>query len=445
MRIRVLLLALAAGLAACSQQQNTDNPPDPDPITAASPQPTVQITKVSLTEAEKGYAAAGNRMAFQLLPLLEDGVKNIVLSPLSIQYALGMTANGASGETLDQLVKALGFADGRVEALNAFCNKLLNELPAVDLEVTLKLADALLVNQQYPLLPAFQKTVETSYYAAVENMSFGDPEKVAARINDWSSRNTNGLIDKMLEPGEIDPDAIAFLMNALYFKAQWATLFKEQLTRRDDFYPGGCCISSVPTMHTSGQFNYAEMEGFRILEIPYAGGKYAMYILLPEGEGGGDPVEGVPMPKIYTMSHLLEDLPAMDWQGMLQKMKFCPVNLSLPKFEISSSFLLNEALMKLGVKHAFGGDAQFDRMFSDPQVQAFISKVIQKARINVNEWGTEAAAVTIVEMDKNAGFFGEDVVDFNCNHPFVYLIAEKTSGVILFEGTLWNPDKITEF
>ena len=101
--------------------------------------------------------------------------------------------------------------------------------------------------------------------------------------------------------------------------------------------------------------------------------------------------------------------------------------------------------MKLGVKRAFGGDAQFDRMFSDPQVQAFISKVIQKARISVAEWGTEAAAVTIVELEKNAGFFGEDVVDFNCNHPFVYLIAEKSSGVILFEGTLWNPNQITEF
>ena len=126
-------------------------------------------------------------------------------------------------------------------------------------------------------------------------------------------------------------------------------------------------------------------------------------------------------------------------------MKPCPVKLSLPKFEIFSSFLLNDVLTRLGVELAFTDGAQFDRMFSDPQVQAHISKVIQKARIAVDEWGTEAAAVTVVEMVKNSGFFGDDVVDFNCSHPFAFFIAEKSSGVILFEGALWNPAIGTEF
>ena len=436
--LRLLPLVLLAGLLACNRLSSV-----PDPIEIASPQPTQQITKVDLTQAQKSYAAAGNRMALQLLPILVKGERNTVLSPLSIQYALGMTANGASGETLSQLVKAMGFADGDVEALNAFCNKLLRELPAVDLDVTLKLADALLVNEQYPLLPAFKETVEKTYYAAVDNMSFEDSQKVAARINDWSARNTNGLIDKMLEAGDVSPEAMAYLMNALYFKAQWAETFKEELTSEDFFTPGGCVVYTTPFMHNSGQYNYAAMDGFRILEVPYAGGMFAMYILLPEGEYVGDLPDDVP--EKYTFSHLLRDLPSLDWQGMLQKMKPCPVKLSLPKFEILSSFLLNDVLTRLGVELAFTDGAQFDRMFSDPQVQAHISKVIQKARIAVDEWGTEAAAVTVVEMVKNAGFFGEDVVDFNCSHPFAFFIAEKSSGVILFEGALWNPAIGTEF
>lgn len=429
MRIsRVLPLVLLAGFLSCSSQ----NPSVKDPFVMASPQPAQSIVGLSLTKAENEYAAAGNSFALQLFQVLRHNEKNFILSPLSIQYALGMTANGASGETLDQLVKALGFADGQIDQLNAFCNKLLNELPALDLDVTLKLADALLVNEQYPLLPAFRETVEKTYYAVVENISFDDAEKVAARINEWAARNTNGLIDKMIEAQDVSPAAIAYLMNALYFKAGWKTVFKEDLTRNAEFFEGGCIVYEVPIMHTSGEFKYAQMDGFRMLEVPYANGKYAMYILLPEGEYVGDIPEDVP--EKYTFSCLMKDLPGMDWQGMLQKLKPVTVQLSLPKFEASSSYLLNEALAQMGAERAFSGQAQFDRMFNDPQVQAHISKVLQKARISVDEWGTEAAAVTIVEMEKNAGFFGEDVVEFNCNHPFAYFIAERSSGIILFEG-----------
>ena len=439
------LALLVACLASCqikrSDNPDGDNPSVKNPITVTSPRPTEQITKVDLTEAESAYAEAGNSMAVKLFGLLGKGAKSFLLSPLSIQYALGMTANGASGETLDQIVKALGFADGSVEALNAYCNKLLNQLPAVDLDVTLSLADALLVNEACPLLPAFQKTVEQTYYAAVENMPFSDAEEVAARINDWSSRNTNGLIDKMLEAKDIDPAAIAYLMNALYFKAKWAgedPLFEEGSTYEQDFYPGGCDVITVPTMHGSGQFNYAAMKGFQMLELPYAGGKYAMYILLPEGEGGGDPAEDAPEMEIYTFHHLLQDLPSLDWKAMVQQLKPRTVLLSLPKFETSSSFLLNETLQALGIERAFSLEAQFDRMFDDPRVDAMINKVIQKARIAVAEWGTEAAAVTVVEMVEKSAFPGDDPVQFTCDHPFAWFIAEKTSGVILFEGAYWG-------
>jgi serpin B len=433
---KTLLLAVLAVFAACTPQ---NKPTVKDPIMVSSPQPTEQITKVSLSEQEQGYVSAGNSMAFNLFSRLEkaQGGKNFIYSPLSIQYALGMTANGASDETLTQIVSALGFGED-IESLNTYCNKLLNQLPAVDLGVKLSLADAIIVNELYPLLPAFKERVESTFYAVVENMPFTDPALVAARINDWSSRNTAGLIDKMLDPSDIGPQDIAYLMNALYFKAPWVPegaepLFKEELTSEKEFYDGGCIPFMIPTMQCRSSFRYAKQDGFQVLEIPYAHGKFAMYILLPDGVDAVDWPEDEPEP--YSLSSLMEDFPTLDWNGIVAFLKEREVILNLPRFETSSSFELNSVLQALGITRAFTGDAQFDRMFADENVRAAISRVIQKARIKVIEGGTEAAAVTVVGMKNTSAPIGEDEpVKFICNHPFAYLIAEKTSGAILFMG-----------
>ena len=425
MKARFIAALLLAGCAAaCNPDQNNKVK---DPIQISSPQPTTPITKVSLTAEEAACVEAGNSLTFKMLPMMpeiQQAWKSFIFSPLSIQYALGMTANGASGETLEQIVSALGFG-ADIDKLNALCNKLLNELPAVDLSVKLQLADAILVNDQYPLLPAFKQKVESTYYAAVENMSFADPEAVAARINEWASRNTNGLIDKMLDSGDISPLALSFLMNALYFKAPWVCegrdpRFMKESTREENFYPGGSDVLNVPMMHNSGYYNYAKLSDCGVLELPYANGKFAMYILLPNEN---------------SIESFLKGLPTLDWKGVLAKMDQREVILSLPKFETSSGYRLNEALKQLGIERAFTNSAQFDRMFEDPRVEAYIDMVIQKARISVTEWGTEAAAVTVVGMKENSVGPGQDPpVKFICDHPFAYLIAEKTSGTILFAG-----------
>lgn len=423
MKARILAAVLLAGcVSACELLVINDVK---DPIEVSSPQPQTQITKVSLTAAETAMVNAGNELTFNMLPLLRDGGKSFLFSPLSLQYALGMTANGASGETQEEIVRTLGFGDD-IAALNALCNKLLNELPAVDLSVKLQLADAILVNDSFPLSPSFKENVESTYYAAVENMSFGDPSAVAARINDWAKRNTNGLIPKMLDAGDISPDAIAFLMNALYFKAPWVQensdpRFLEENTRKQDFYPGGSDVVQVPTMRTDGTYKYVDMKDFGVLELPYANGSFSMYILLPANRDGFD--------------QLMSDFPNLDWKEIRSRLRSRDVVLNLPKFETSSSYRLNDALKKLGMKRAFTDEAQFDNMFADPGVQALIDFVIQKARISVAEWGTEAAAVTVVGMKEYAMPPGEEpLVEFICDHPFAYLIAENTSGAILFAG-----------
>ena len=402
------------------------------PITISSPSPTEQITKVALNEKQAGYVEAGNTMSFRLLKEIYEG-ENLIYSPLSLQYAIAMTANGASGETLQEIIDFLGYGKEGVDALNEYSKILLEQLPAVDLDVNLKVTDALLANDKFPLSPAFKKTVEDCYYAAVDNMDFSDPEQIAARINVWAKRNTNGFINKVLEPSEISPDAVAYIMNALYFKAKWAgskysPMFREEGTRSENFQLGNGKTIKVDMMRNSGHHEYAEMDGYKMLVLPYANGKFNMYILLPDEN---------------NIAGLIEKLQTTSWNEILANVKRdADVHVKLPKFNIENKYYLNDALNELGMRKAFkSGDAEFDRMFETKDGYYYwIGKVIQKSRISVSEWGTEAGSVTVVEMDgiADAGP-GEKEIHFYADHPFIFIIGEETSQTILFEGIVMEP------
>ena len=424
------IICIAAGLLALVSCNKENNPVTvKDPITISSPAPTEQITKVSLSDTQKGYVRAGNAMAFRFLKQIYSG-KNLICSPLSLQYALAMTANGASGETLQEIIDFLGYGSEGIDTLNVYGRILLEQLPAVDLDVTLKMNDALLVNDAFPLLPSFKKTVEDYYYAAVDNMDFSDPVQVAARINDWSNRNTNGFIDKLLEPDELSAEAVAYLMNALFFKAKWAgneynPMFREDATINDKFTLTNGTSKTVKMMRNMQYHRYAEMDGFKVLALPFANSKYYMYILLPDEN---------------NLDGLLDKMQTLSWSDIQSRFKRdAEVSLKLPKFDIENKFYLKDALQALGVEKAFKrGAAEFNGMFEPkPGYFYWIEKVIQKARISVTEWGTEAAAVTVVAMDgaSDPGPGQEPKrINFFADHPFVYLIGESTSGTILFEG-----------
>ena len=403
-----------------------------NPITISSPSPTKQISKVSLTDTQAGYVEAGNNMSFRFLKELY-AEENLICSPLSLQYALAMTANGASGETLQEIIDFLGYGKEGIDALNEYSRILLEQLPAVDLDVNLKVTDALLVNDKFPLLPSFKKAVEENYYAAVDNMDFSDPDQIAARINKWAKTNTNGFIDKVIDPSEISDDAVAYIMNALYFKAKWAgskyePMFREEGTRSEDFHLKGGKTVKAKMMRNTRYHEYAEMDGYKVLVLPYANGKFNMYVLLPDEND----IEG-----------MIEKLQSTSWSDILSNLKQdADVHVKLPKFSIENKYNLNDALNALGVQKAFQPrDAEFDMMFQQKSGYYYwISKVIQKSRIAVSEWGTEAGSVTVVEMDA-ATDAGPDQkhVYFYADHPFVFVIGEKTSGTILFEGVVMEP------
>ena len=424
---KIVLAAAAAVLVWSCDNILVKDPVVTDPIDVFFPDPTEQITKVDLSETEKGYVEAGNGMAFRLLNQMYSG-ENVVLSPLSLQFALAMTANGADGKTLQEIIGFLGYGADGIDALNAYSKKLLDQLPAVDLDVKLKLTDALLVNDQFPLLPAFQQKVQQNYYAAVDNMDFSDPAMVAARINEWASRNTDGFIDKVLAPEDISSDVVAAIMNALYFKAKWAgseydPMFLEDSTVQDNFTLADGSKKQVSFMRNTRYHRYAEMDGYKVLALPYAGSKYYMYILLPDDN---------------NLDALVKKLPNISWKTILSSFKNdAEVYVKLPKFDIENKFELNDALKALGMQRPFvPGTAEFNSMFEKSGYSFWIGSVIQKARISVAEWGTEAAAVTVVMMCGESTGPGEEPkrVYFYADHPFLFVIGEATSGTILFEG-----------
>lgn len=426
-RLYFSFLALLS-VVSCSKDMNPESVPAEvdvkDTIKVMSPVPVQQITKVALNEVQKGYVEAGNSMAFRFLDKMYDG-KNVVCSPLSLQYALSMAANGASGQTLHEIVDFFGYGDEGIDALNAYNKLLLEQLPAVDLDVKLKVTDALIVNNMFPLLPSFKETVENNYYAAVDNMDFSDPDQVAARLNEWARRSTDGFIDEILKSEDISKDAVAFIMNALYFKAKWADdrkpMFDERYTAQEDFTEADGNKVKLDMMRTTSWYWYAEMDGYLVLKLPFAGKKFNMYFLLPDKNDVGA---------------LIAKLQKTSWSEITESLKNdAEVRVRIPKFNIENKSDLTTVLQSLGISKAFqANSAEFDNMFQSDG-PFMISKVIQKSRISVTEWGTEAGSVTVVDMVGAAeGQPQYKIVNFNANHPFVFVIGEETSGTILFEG-----------
>ena len=418
-----VLLCLALGAASCNK---TNIPVDLDEVFAIEqPAPQEALTRVSLNETQKGYVREGNKLSFRFLQqLAQENPESFVCSPLSLQLALAMTANGAEGETLQEMLDVLGYGREGVAALNEYAKILLEQLPAVDLDVTLKMADALLAADKYPLKAGFRETLRTYYYAPAACMSFDDPQKVLEQVNEWARRNTGGLIDPMLK--EISPNAVAFLMNALYFKARWQggetyPMFNGDFTRDDTFYKADGTKVKAPFMSTGRYFPYADKGDFEMVALPYESGKFFLYILLPKKRDG--------------LGAMMESLQKTSWNNLISSLDAGPeVHLSLPRFEASGDFELSKALKAMGMKKAFDEvEAQFDGMFDGDTPGFYISRVLQKAKILVAEWGTEAAAVTVVEIGEKSSMPGK-VINFTADHPFAFAIGEQESGIILFEG-----------
>ena len=378
-----------------------------------------------LTRAEQEMVGSSNDFAFNLFREARDKERSQILSPISITYALGMLNNGAAGETQQEINKVLGFSETGADGINIFCYKMMRRAVGLDDQTKVLIADNIYMNKGYELKPAFKATVKTYYEADAETRDFFDG-KTRDVINQWASDHTEGIIKEVLKEDEFQPDFVSYLLNAIYFKGTWRYQFDQKMTQKELFMTSDILSESVevPMMHQTADLDYLKTDDFQALRLPYGNGAWNMTVLLPIIKDEG--------PTSEDINRVLTSLNTASWQQIQQQMAPMKVDVHLPRLESDTDINLIPIMQKLGMKKAFYFEAEFPN-FCD--VPTFIGLMKQVAKIKLDEEGTEAAAVTVIGMEKNAGGSSEpDYVTFYANHPFLYIISEKATGAIFFIG-----------
>lgn len=405
MRINpVFRVVLGAALSALSCAPATP---------AEAPQPESDI---------KSLVQGNNAFALDLYSRLAAEGGNLLFSPYSVSTALGMTYAGARGNTEAQMSRTLHFALPQ-ERLHPAFGAVQRKLRAIEErgDVELATANALWGLEAYPFRDAYFDLVKKSYSAELHSVDFErEFEKARVEINQWVEGQTKAKIRDLLAPGTLDPATALVLVNAVYFRGDWAHQFDEKATQDATFFAAADKKVDVPLMHQKRRFGYFETDSLQVLEIPYAGDDLSMVVVLPRA------LDGLP-----DLERSLDPARLAAWIGALEERE---VSVFLPRFRAESEFILNGTLSSMGMPDAFGGTADFTGM--SPTGELFISDVVHKAYADVNEKGTEAAAATAVVMARVS--FEESVV-FRADHPFVFLIRDTASGSILFLGRVVEP------
>ena len=375
-----------------------------------------EITELprALSAAEVELIAANNRFAFDLLAQANRPGDNLFLSPLSASMALGMTMNGAAGETWNQMRDALGFGNLAEEEINASYKSLLELLVGLDPSVETAIGNSVWTRQGFPVHADFLDAVREAFGAEVAELDFANPS-APARINEWVSDATRGRIEDIV-PEAIPSAVIMYLINAIYFKGSWTLQFDPSDTRAEPFYLDDGSTRTVPLMTLDTDLPYQENDRFQAVDLPYGGRAFSMTVLLPQ--------HGV------TADDLAASLDAAEWDDIAAGFRDTDLRVSLPRFRMAYERTLNDDLHALGMVDAFSPAADFSRL---SPAGVWISEVKQKSWVDVNEEGTEAAAATVVTVVESAG------LELRADRPFLFFIRERLSGTILFAGKLATP------
>lgn len=441
MRKYVFLIAavvLSSAMTSCSSSEEISGDPDePKRVVymLEDPQP------IQLTEAQRVFANDNNQFTLNFLKTVNDvdkSGKSFIFSPLSITYVLGMVNDAATGETEKELEQTLGFHEGGIKAVNEYCKKLIDGLPKVDERVKLNIANAIFLNKNYTLKSQFGQDMQTYYDAKAEALDFSSPQTLSL-INSWCSDKTNGMIPTILD--EVNPNMMSYLLNAIYFKADWASKFDQNNTREETFAKENGS-TELPMMHQNVLIQYLNNDIFSAVKIPYGSGLWNMMVLLPEeGKTTDDVINHFATCGLSGVEGLICQI-TEDNIATMKKNYFSPyeVDLKLPRFETSSDTDklgieggLVGLMKNMGINLAF--DSYFAEIPNMCEVPVYIAMMRQKAKIKVNEEGSEAAAVTVAGMIEMSAMPMEyPKATFHANRPFVYVIQEASSGVILFIG-----------
>ncbi len=377
-----------------------------------------------LRVAERSLIQSDNRFGIKLfkeINIQEERNKNIFISPLSVSMALGMTYNGADGSTKEAMETTLELSGLTTEEINESYESLIELLTGLDPKVKFQIANSIWYRQECSFEKQFIDLCKTYFNAEVSGLDFSDPEASSRIMNGWVDRNTNGKIEEIIDPNDIDSATMMFLINAIYFKGTWTYEFDKGLTADDQFTGSDGLKMPCKMMKQKGDFQYFETDDFQAIDLPYGDGKYSMTILLPKPH--------------RTADWLITELSPENWTGWIGRFQTTSGTLYFPKFKLEYKITLNDVLKALGMEIAFGAGADFTRMYEGGGL--YIDKVKHKTFVEVDEEGTEAAAATVVEMvkgiDSSSGFL------MQVDRPFVFVIRESHSQTILFMGKIEEP------
>ncbi len=347
--------------------------------------------------------------------------RNVFLSPSSARWALGMAYAGSAGSTRNDMAAVLGA--GPVAANLETESKRIASLLSADPKVKLLVANGLWLKKGFPFKTRFVSAVTAAYKAEVFARDFVPAD--AAEANAWVSKHTEGKIPAIID--EFSPDDRALLINAVYFKGTWTDRFNKQATKEEDFHLASNKTVKRKLMDRSGKYDYFAGANFQAVRLPYGNKRLAMIVLLPDKD--------MPLSEVN-----MRMTPAV-WRETLAQMRSQQGRVRLPRFKLEFSADLGMPLMALGMGVAFNPrTADFTEMAQAPTPadRLYISKVLQKTFVAVDEEGTEAAAATAVGIARRGSAEGPPF-DFHADHPFLYAIADRGTGEVLFLGALHDP------
>lgn len=412
----VIVVAVMVLIGGCTSSSSTIAPDIEAPMDFAD---RLKASK----KLDPHLIETSNQLGLKLLRELrakEEG-KNLSISPYSITAALALAYNGSAGKTAAELGDLLGYSPAARNTMNTDHKALLTLLNHAGSGIELSVANSIWGSENVKLRKDFLTIGKEDYEAEIRQTDLSSQRSVT-EINKWVSKHTEDKIKKMLE-NPLGKNAVAVLVNAVYFKAGWRQVFLEENTRKEEFHPTSDTTVQVDMMKQSGIFLYAESENWQAIRLLYGDGQMDMQVILPNED--------------YSLNELQEELA----QGGFQDSLFDGHNgeLSLPRFTVSYGADLKDTLKALGVKRAFDPDQGDFSKLADTRDSIFINQLLHKTYINVNEQGTEAAASTLAAMLAGGGPPTDEPFKMVVNRPFFYVIRDNQTGVWLFLGAVENP------
>lgn len=360
---------------------------------------------------------ANNKFAFKLYnELLKDKKDTIFVSPSSIIFCLSMLYNGANGKTQEDIQKALELSGFTLDELNTLNNKLMRQIMNADASVKMDIANSLWGTKGIEFDKTFTKNMSDFYNADISPLDLSkDPAKM---VNEWVSNATQKKITKIVDT--LSEDTLLLLVNAIYFKGTWTNKFDKTLTKELPF-KGATKTKNMPMMSNYDDYRYFNKDGMQAIEMPYGKEDIAMYVFLPtEGQGIDD---------------LHKKLSVENWTTWMSNFSKRKGKITMPKFKTEYETSLNTALISLGMGSSFEDSADFKKFFAK-EIPAKVSEVKHKTFVEINEEGTEAAAVTSVQVVATSIQLPQEPFEMNVDSPFLYVIREKSTGTILFMGSV---------